>query len=93
MLIAVTLPCGKFLMEQMDFQLPGNLAGFGSRECLVQGGDSMGIEVVHDKDDLVTVRIPDIDKIPDSLCPVNCSAVFTHTYMAYASQKIGRAHV
>lgn len=72
----------------MDFQPSGNPAGFRSRKCLVQGRNGMRVQVVHDKYDLITVRITDIHKIPDLISPVNCCTVCTHAYMAYAAQRL-----
>lgn len=48
----------------------------------------MGIQVVHDKYDLITVKIADIHKIPDLLRPVGCCTVFPHAYMAHTSQRL-----
>ncbi len=47
----------------------------------------MGVQVIHDKYDPVTVRIADIHQIPDLLSPVDRSAVFTDAYMPYAAQR------
>ena len=47
----------------------------------------MGVEVVHDKDDSVTVRIADIHQIFDFLGPVKGSAVLPNAYMPYTSDR------
>ena len=46
----------------------------------------MGIEIVHDKYDLLFVRAADVYKAFDFLRPVRRSAVFAHTYMPHAGQ-------
>lgn len=70
----------------MDLQLSGDPAGFRSRKCLVQGGKGMGVEVVHDKYDPVTVRIVCIYQIPDLLSPIKCGTVLPDTYMPHSTQ-------
>ena len=52
-----------------------------------QRGKSMGIQVVHDKYNPVTVRIADIHQIPDLLRPVNRSAVFPDVDVPYTAQR------
>lgn len=74
------------LRRVMDFQLFGDSASFRGRKCLVQGGKRMGVEVVHDKDDSVTVRIANIHQIFDFLSPVKGSAVLPNAYMPYATE-------
>lgn len=46
----------------------------------------MGIEVIHDKDDPLCIRVHLINEIFDFLCPVSCSTVFPHTDVMTASQ-------
>lgn len=72
----------------MDLQLLGNPTGFRSGKYLVQGREGMGIQVVHDKYDLIPARIADIHKILDLFSPVNCCTVFSHAYMAHSAQRL-----
>ena len=46
----------------------------------------MGIQVVHDKDNLVTVRIADIYQVPDLLSPIDCSTALPDTDMPHTAQ-------
>ena len=71
----------------MDFQFFGDPAGFRGWKCFIQRGKSMGIQVVHDKYNPVTVRIADIHQIPDLLRPVNRSAVFPDVDVPYTAQR------
>lgn len=48
----------------------------------------MRVQAVHDKYDLITVRVVDVHKIPDLTSPVNCCTVRAHVYMAYAAQRL-----
>lgn len=47
----------------------------------------MGIEVVHDKYDLITIRITDIYKILTLSSSVNCGSVLMYAYMPYVVQR------
>lgn len=47
----------------------------------------MGVQVVHNKYDPVTVRISRIHQIPDFLSPVNCGTALSDTYMPRATQR------
>ena len=46
----------------------------------------MGIEVIHNKDDSICIRIHLINEIFDSLRPVSCSTVFPYTDVMTAAQ-------
>jgi hypothetical protein len=72
----------------MDFQPFGNPAGFQSRKCLIPGGNGMRVRVIHDKYDLITIRIADIYQIPDLITPVYRCTMRTRAYMAYAAQRL-----
>lgn len=74
----------------MKLQVSGNPACLISRESLVQRSYGMSIEIVHDKYDLLFVRVTDVYKIFDFLSPVGCSTVFTDTYMPYAPQWLNK---
>lgn len=48
----------------------------------------MGIEVIHYKDDFFCIRVHDIYKVSDFLCPVKGCAVLMDTGMMPASKRL-----
>ncbi len=48
----------------------------------------MSVQIVHDKYDLITVRVADIHQVLDLLSPVNGCAVFPDAYMPHAAQRL-----
>ena len=74
----------------MNFQFFSDPVGFQGRKCLVYGGNGMGIQVVPDKYNLITIRIADSYKIPDFLYPVGCCTVLSHAYMPHVSQGLDK---
>ena len=52
----------------MNLQLSGDLACFLSRKGLVQRDDGMGIEIVHDKYNLLFVRVAGVAQSPAVRC-------------------------
>lgn len=74
----------------MDLQFSRHPACLLSREGLVQGGNGMGIEIIHDKYNLLFVRVAGVHKVFDFPGPVSCSPVFADTYMPYASQWLNK---
>lgn len=71
----------------MNLQLSGDPACFLGRKGFVQRGDRKGIKIVHDKYNLLFVKVVEVCKVFDFLCSVGCSVVFTDTYMTYATQR------
>lgn len=45
-------------------------------------------DCVHDKYDLIPVRISDIRQVPDFFSPVNGSTVFPDAYMPHTAQRL-----
>ena len=48
----------------------------------------MGIEVIHYKDDFLSIQVYDIYKVPDLLCPVKGHAVLMDTGMMSTSKRL-----
>ena len=73
------------LRRVIDFQPFGDSVGFRGRKCLVQGGKSVGVEVVHNKNNSVTVGIADIHQIFNLRSPVKGRTVLPNAYVPYAN--------
>src|SRR4249920_580387 len=58
----------------VDLQPAGQGVGLLRWECLVEGGDRVGVEIVHDQDDLVRVWVLDTQEMFDALGPVDSGA-------------------
>lgn len=74
----------------MNLQFSDDSACLMSRKSLVQRGYGMSIEIVHDKYDLLFVRVADVYTVFDFLSPVGCGTVLPDTYMPYASQRLNK---
>lgn len=55
----------------VDLQPAGQGEGLLWRERLVERGDAVGVEVVHDQDDLVRVGVVDGQQVVDAVGPVD----------------------
>ncbi len=81
------LPC---LGGIMGLQFSGDPACLPGRIGLVQGRDSMRIEIVYDKYNSLFVRVAGVYKVFVLLRSVGCSTVFRDTYMPYSSQRLNK---
>ena len=72
----------------MDLQLLQQAPGFGRNERLIQSSGSVGVEVVHHQDDLLSVGIVEVYQLLYALCPVELGAALGDTDVPPASQRL-----
>lgn len=71
----------------MQFQLFQQTPGLSRREYLIEGGWSMGIQVIHHQHNLLGVRIVDIDHLPDEAGPIHFRPLGRDLRIALARQR------
>ena len=59
----------------MDFEPVGDALGLLGRERLIERGRGVGVEMIHDQDDLVRLAVAPIDQAPHEMRPVRTPAV------------------
>lgn len=75
----------------MYFQFFDDASRFLRRILLIEGSRLMGIEVVHYKDDFLSIRVHDIHEIFDLLRPVDGCTVLPHAYMVRPAKRLHKS--
>lgn len=75
----------------MYFQFFDDASCFLRRILLIEGSRLMGIEVVHYKDDFLSIRVHDIHEIFDLLRPVDGCTVLPHAYMVRPAKRLHKS--
>src|SRR5665213_483008 len=70
----------------VDLQLVRDPFRFGGLERFVQRGGGVGIEIVHDQDDALGVRVVHVHQVFHHVCPVHLRPPLGHLYMAAVAQ-------
>jgi len=73
----------------VDLDALGEGVGFGGRECLIQAGHTVGVEVVHHEQDLLRVGVVDGEELVELTGPVDPSAVFERVDAPPSGQGFG----
>src|SRR5215210_2210887 len=70
----------------VDLQLTGDASGLGGDERLIQGGGSVGVEVVHYQNDSLGGWVVDVDQILYAIRPVDLRPPFGNANVAPTGQ-------
>jgi len=72
----------------MDLELVGQVLGFGRGEGLVERGRAVGVQVVHDQDDPLRVRVVDLHQVLDEPSPVDPGPALGDLEVAPAPERL-----
>lgn len=51
----------------------------------------MCVQIIHNQDDFLNIRIHHINKILDFFCPINSSSAFSGTYMMFSAKRFDKS--